>query len=188
MQKRLNVFKGNSVKSRVSKSSKTKANCVSTSVNKNGNPSCENDEEDLANTTSKVRNQIVKWLSNQSNIRLRQLKEYKDYEVKLRQNAGTGGPLVATVLCMMCNNNVHLAVDQRNSVKLSNWIHHVKQCCIQGKGQNDKGQLMLTSFFSGPGSSSEKSNSISIPESDQSVLFHSTDDVTASDVNNLSDE
>ena len=60
----------------------------------------ENDAEDLASVTSKVRNQVVKWLSNQSNIHLRQLREYKEYEVKLQLNAS--GSLVGVIYIILC--------------------------------------------------------------------------------------
>ena len=120
------------MKPRVSKNSKIKAHT-------SDNVCYENDAEDLASATSKVRNQIVKWLSNQSNIRLRQLREYKEYEVKLKQNANASGPLVGAILCIMCNTKVHLGVDQKNNVKLSNWICHVKQC-VQEKEEKDRGE------------------------------------------------
>ena len=159
-----NIFKGRSVKSRVSKNSKIKA--------PNSDYVCyENDAEDLASATSKVRNQVVKWLSNQSNIQLRQLREYKEYEVKLQLNAS--GSLVGVILCIMCNTK---AVDQKNNVKLSNWIRHVKLCVQEkegkDKGGKEKGQLALTKYFSGHSSSSENVNSYS-PESE----VPSTDDV-----------
>ena len=169
------------MKSRVSKNSKVKA---STSDN-----ACyDNDAEDLASATFKVRKQIVKWLSNQSNIRLRQLREYKEYEVKLKQNANGSGSLVGAILCIICNTKVHVGVDQKNNVKLSNWIRHVKQC-VQEKGEKDKGgkdkgQLALTNFFSGHSSSSENANPISTPESE----LLSADDVMADAVNDFSDK
>ena len=54
---------------------------------------------------------------------------------------------------IMCNTKVHLAVDQKNIVKLSNWIRHVKLCVQEkegkDKGGKKKGQLALTKYFSG---------------------------------------
>ena len=140
------------MKSRVSKNSKIEA--------PNSDYVCyENDVEDLASATSKVHNQIVKWLSNQSNICLRQLREYKENEVKL-QLKNASGSLVGVILCVMPNTKVHLAVDQKNNVKLSNWIRHVKLCVQEKEGKDkrgkEKGQLALNKYFSGHSSYSEK--------------------------------
>ena len=96
----------------------------------------ENDT-DLAHATSKVRNQIVKWQCTENNIRLRQIKEYVEYEVKLTQNVNTNGALVGCIVCNMCDSRIHLGFDQRSNFKLSNWICHVKQC-IQEKKKNKR--------------------------------------------------
>ena len=46
----------------------------------------------------------------------------------------------------MCDANIHLAVDKKNNIKLSNWIRHVKICVKQKKVQGK--QQLMTNYFS----------------------------------------
>lgn len=169
-----------------SKSSKGKAGFARTHVSKSDKVCFENDT-DLADATSKVRNQIVKWQGTQNNIRLRQLREYVEYEVRLTQNANTSGALIGSIICNMCNSRIHLGFDQNNNFKLSNWIRHIKQC-TQEKKEKQKGQLSLTNFFGGSSSSGENFDSTPIPESDPSANTSERDDVIVNDTYEISDE
>lgn len=83
---------------------------------------------DLADATSKIRHQIIKWQQSQTKVRLRQMKEHKEYEIKIEPSNKKGDRLSAKIGCKMCDTIIHLNVDHNNIIKLSNWIRHVKLC------------------------------------------------------------
>ena len=127
------------VKSHASKTTKVrKPICVSDGLDS---------EAYLADATSKVRKQIVKWQNVQNNVHLRQLKEHREYEIELKQSTSQADTITGTIICTMCDANIHLGVDQKNNIKLLNWIRHVK-ICIQQKRVQGKQQLMTQLFFS----------------------------------------
>ena len=75
----------------------------------------------------------------------------------------------------MCNNRVHLNVDQSNAIKLSNWSCHVK-LCNQGKKikSKQKNKVSLNDYFSTCNSSVsvlEKTSGSQTPESPISDLL-----------------
>ena len=116
-------------------------------------------EANLADATYKVRKQIVKWQNAQNNVHLRQLKEHKEYKVELKQSTSEIDAITGTIKCTMCDTNIHLGVDQKNNVKLSNWIRHVKICIKQKKVQGK--QQLMTNYFS-----SNTSDNSSLPDSE----------------------
>lgn len=139
-------------------------------------------EADLADTTSRVRKQIVKWQSAQNDIHLRQLKEHKHYRIELKQNTCRADAITGTIKCMMCELNIHLGVDQRSGIKLSNWIRHIKICIKQRRSQGK--QQRVTNYFSSTGTdksslSQSLSDSMSSTEKQNDATI--TDDGTNED-------
>ena len=123
-----------------------------------------NDVEDLADATSKVRKQIVKWQHGQNDVRLKQLKEHKDYEVQIERSLYPNGMFKAAIFCCMCAKKVHLGVTE-STVKLSNWVRHVKSCTQEKKPKTEK-QKMLTKYLCSTDSASVSSPQVSdIPSS-----------------------
>ena len=102
---------------------------------------------DLADTTSKIRKQIVTWQHAQNNIHLRQLKEHTEYRVIVEPSTSQCSSFCAAILCTMCDKKVYLGVSSNKLVKLSNWIRHVKGCVRENRGKQ-KSQLALTKYFS----------------------------------------
>ena len=102
---------------------------------------------DLADTTSKIRKQIVTWQHAQNNIHLRQLREHKEYRIIVEPSSNPCNSFCAAVLCTICDKKVNLAVSSNKLVKLSNWIRHVKGCVQENRGKQ-KSQLALTKYFS----------------------------------------
>ena len=117
-------------------------------------------EADLADATSKVRKKIVKWQNSQNDVHLRQLKEHKEYKIELKHSLSEADVITETIKCTMCDANIHLGADQKNGIKLSNWIRHVK-ICVNQKRVRGKQQLM-TSYFS---SNTSDNSSLPDPES-----------------------
>jgi len=113
----------------------------------------------LADATYKVRKQIVKWQNSQNNVYLRQLKEHEAYQIELKQSTSEDDAITGSIKCTMCDANIHLAVDKKNNIKLSNWIRHVKICVKQKKVQGK--QQLMTNYFS-----STTSDNSSLPDSE----------------------
>lgn len=157
VQKELNKFIKN-VLSRTTKPVKSHAS----KTTKARKPICVSDgldsEVHLADATYKVRKQIIKWQNAQNNVHLRQLKEHREYKIELKQSTSEVDAITGTIKCTMCDANIHLGVDQKNNIKLSNWIRHVK-ICIKQKRVQGKQQLM-TNYFS-----SNTSDNSSLPSS-----------------------
>ena len=141
-------------KSRVLKTKARKPICVSDGLES------ESIEANLADATCKLRKQIVKWQDAQNDICLRQLKEHREYKIELKQSTNQTDTITVTIKCTMCDKNIHLGIDEKNGIKLSNWIRHVKQCVQQKKSQS-KQQLVLTKYFL-----SSASGNSSLPKSD----------------------
>ena len=116
-------------------------------------------EVNLADATYKVRKQIVKWQNSQNNVHLRQLKEHKAYQIELKQSTSEEDAITGSIKCTMCDANIHLAVDKKDNIKLSNWICHVKICVKQKKVQGK--QQLMTNYFS-----STTSDNSSLPDSE----------------------
>ena len=143
----------------------SKYNSLSSS---NSNTEIEHAAEDLvlAGATSRIRYQIVKWQDSQGNIQLRQLREHKDYVVILEASSKQGIGFTAKIGCKMCDTRIHLNIDQSNTIKLSNWIHHVK-LCVKGKKTKSKlkNQVALTDYFSTSSSSPLSTPDLQTPAS-----------------------
>ena len=156
VRRELNKFVKN-VSSHTTKPVKSHASKMTTARK----PICVSDgldsEADLADATSKVRKQIVKWQNAQNNVHLRQLKEHREYKIELKHSTSEADAITGTIKCTMCDANIHLGVDQKNGIKLSNWIRHVK-VCVNQKRVRGKQQLM-TNYFS-----SNTSDNSSLPD------------------------
>ena len=126
---------------------------------------------DLADATSQVRKQIVKWQNAQSDTRLQQLKEHKEYKIEIKPNINEIDTISGTIKCIMCDKAIHLGIDQNNGIKLSNWIRHVK-LCVQHKRSNAKQQVALTNYFSS--CNSEGSNLLESSSSSESLSDKAT--------------
>jgi len=123
-------------------------------------------EADLAATTSRVQKQIVKWQSAQNDIHLGQLKKHKHHKIELKQSTCQADAITGTIKYIMHELNIHLEVDQRSGIKLSNWIHHIKICIQQRKLQGK--QQHITNYFSS--TDTDKSNlSLSVSDSKSST-------------------
>ena len=132
--------------------------------------------EDIADATTKIQKQVIKWQHGQNDVRLRQLKEHKDYEVQIEQSVHPNDTFTAAILCTMCNKKIRLGINQNIRVKLSNWIRHIK-ACVQEKKES---KLALTKYCSSS-SSSVSSQDISAPALSMSEM--PTPDVQTSDMN-----
>ena len=123
-------------------------------------------EADLADATFKVRKQIFKWQNVQNNVHLRQLKKHREYEIELKQSTSQADTITGTITSAQCVMPTFIwnskYIDQKNNIKLSNWIHYVK-ICIQQKKVRGMQQLM-TNYFS-PNTSDISSLPLSLPES-----------------------
>ena len=101
-------------------------------MTKAGKPICVSDgldsEANLADAAYKVQKQTVNCQNTQNNVHLRQLKEHEECKIELKQSADA---IIGTIKCSMCDANIHLGIDQKNNIKLSNWIRHVKICIKQ---------------------------------------------------------
>lgn len=176
-------FKGKYVSQKASRTEKLKRNTVAPPTRKEKESLMKHvncDMEDLADVTGKVRKQIIKWQGGQNDVRLRQLKEYKDYEVQINQSVHPDGTFTAAIFCSLCNKKVHLGINLNSSVKLSNWIRHIK-ACVQEKRQKKESQLALTKYF-GSCSSSVLSPDISTPALSMQEVSTPDPDVQTSDV------
>ena len=100
----------------------------------------DDDPVGLANTTLKIRKQIITWQHAQNGIHLRQLKEHKEYKVIVEPSANQSD-FSAAILCIMCDKKINLGVSQNKVVRLSNWVHHVKGCVKQNR-RKQKSQLV----------------------------------------------
>ena len=139
----------------------------------------DNDMEDLADANTKIRKQIIKWQHEQNDVHLRQLKEHKDYEVQIVQSVHPKDLFTAAIFCTMCSKKIHLGVNHNSSVKLSNWVCHVKTC-VQEKRQKKDSQLIVTKYFS------SSSNSVLSPDITSPDLSEiSTQDVQTASITDV---
>ena len=178
VQREVNSFKGKSVSQKASGKDSLKRNRIDPLAQKvkDDLKKHDYDMEDLADTTTKVRKQIVKWQHGQNNVRLSRLKEHKDYEIEIKRSVHPDDTFTAAVFCIKCNKKIHLGVNQNGVVKLSNWIRHIKPC-VQEKRPKKESQLELTKYF-GNSSSSVSSPDMSTPISEISTPDAQTSDLT----------
>ena len=179
VRREVNSFKGEPVSQKASGTERLKRNDIAPLVQK-GKGSLtkhvDNDMEDIADATTKIQKQVIKWQHGQNDVRLRQLKEHKDYEVQIEQSVHPNDTFTAAILCTMCNKKIRLGINQNIRVKLSNWIRHIK-ACVQEKKES---KLALTKYCSSS-SSLVSSPDISAPALSKSEM--ATPDVQTSDTN-----
>jgi len=73
--------------------------------------------EDLSDIYSKIRIQIINWLSAQTDMQLREVKEHKDYKIHVKRHSNGVGS-TAAILCMRCEKEKLISVKNGN-VKIS---------------------------------------------------------------------
>ena len=104
----------------------------------------EYEAEDLSDIHSKIRVQIKNWLSAQTNIQLREVKEHTDYKTEVERHSNGIG-VNAAIFCMRCQKKKPIHV-KNGSVKLSNWSKHIKDH-VQNPKKSNGNQLALTNFL-----------------------------------------
>ena len=115
---------------------------VEESLNDHGTPYGSN----LVEIASKIRKQIVKWQNSQKELHLKQLKEHKDFEIKVKSGAEPGCPIDVSITCKICNVTSLLGMhDKPNSFLISNWTCHAKNC--RAKKEKDHEQKTLNKFL-----------------------------------------
>ena len=131
IQREVNSFKGKAVSQKASSKDSLKRSRITPLPQKVKDDLKKHDYdiEDLADTTTKVRKQIIKWQHGLSNVRLSRLKEHKDHEIEIKRSANPHDMSTAAVFCIKCNKKIHLGINQNGAVKLSNWIRHIKAMC-----------------------------------------------------------
>ena len=93
---------------------------------------CETSTTDLADIASKIRIQIVKWQRTQSQSQLMQLKEHKQFEIRVSRSEKTDMPADVCITCTMCDKQLPLSMGSKHgSFSISNWSRHVKLCILK---------------------------------------------------------
>ena len=57
----------------------------------------------LLEKTNKIRKQIVKWQNSQKETQLKQLKEHKDFKIKIQSAVGADCSVDVSITCKICN-------------------------------------------------------------------------------------
>ena len=79
----------------------------------------------LLEIANKIRKQIVKWQNSQKETHLKQLKEHKDFEIKVQSAVGADCSVDVSITCKICNVSSSLGMhDKPNSFLISNWTRH----------------------------------------------------------------
>ena len=118
-----------------------------------------------------IRQQLAKWQRSQSDVRLQQLKEHKDFEVNFTI---TESDTVSTYIkCSSCSRKLALGCKE-GTIFLSNWTRHIIKCVRTP--QSSVHAVRIDSYFSTPSprtSSTEHSScsTPSTPESSSSSVF-----------------
>jgi len=101
---------------------------------------------DLFEIAGKIQKQIVKWQNSQKEMHLKQLKEHKDFEIKVQSAAGLRCSVAASINCKICNISSSLGMhDKPNSFLISNWTRHTKNC--KAKQETCHDQKTLNNFL-----------------------------------------
>ena len=78
-----------------------------------------------------IRQRINKWIQQQKEIRLRNLKENNDYTIVIKKSSKTASNMVC-IICNGCHATINLqkkdSTGLDTSYLLSNWTKHAKQC------------------------------------------------------------
>ena len=129
-----------------------------------------NEQSNLLEIAGKIRKQIVKWQNSQKEMYLKQLKEHKDFELKVQPAAGPGCSVDVSVICKTCNITLSLGRhDKPNSFLISNWTRHAKCCNLKTKKEKCQDQRTLNNFLKSHGAGhteavTAQSKSVGMPE------------------------
>ena len=179
----------------VENTSQRKRKCLAPSASSKKARKCadsDSDSESIVTTSSiaiQIRSNIARWVRKQSCVKLKNLKENKQFAVRVT-NVAKSDIISAAIRCNACNTTIYL--HQKNkSIKsspylISNWTRHVKMCPKLDKKQASV-QQSLVGFLSPPthnlsDSASHCSYSPSTPDraSLQSTTSHTYSDSTSS--------
>ena len=116
--------------------------------NVNSHSNYEVKNETLVETAKKLRQQVSKWQSLQTNSHLRQLKEHEHFEIKVCPGTLADTSVAVTFICTICNKNILISAHNKSGTfALSNWTRHVKTCKSQ-KAKEKMSQSNLHNFLS----------------------------------------
>lgn len=118
-----------------------------------------NDTVTLDEIAKKLRQQVSKWQSVQTDSYLRQLKEHEHFEIKVCQGMLADTSVAVTFTCMICNKKIPISAPKPGTFALSNWTRHVKTCKSQ-KAKEKMSQSNLHNFLSSVPPLDDKSYSI----------------------------
>ena len=76
---------------------------------------------DQSSVVGDIRRQISKWQRSQQDEKLRELKEYEKYEVRVKSE---GGKLISSIQCKVCTNSYSLG-QKEGRIMISNWTKHI---------------------------------------------------------------
>lgn len=105
-----------------------------------------------ASVAIQIRSNIARWVRKQSCVKLKNLKENKQFAVRVT-NVAKSDIISAAIRCSACNTTIYL-LQKNKSIKsspyfISNWTRHVKMCPKLDKKQ-DSVQQSLVVFFLHP--------------------------------------